>query len=188
MNSAEIQGLIESVKNETNPVLRGRLIHFLVKDKQLRIKDLSRELKIKESYLCHLLRLIKLPEIVVDGYYSGLISLSHLFIISRLSKSQEMAALYERVLTDSLTAQQTEFAIREILHGVKTKGEYLKQEELADLVKTPARGTKIKVYQSRIKSKCVIEITGSLFDTNRPLRLLLAKLGEWQKEVGDLEA
>jgi hypothetical protein len=82
--SPDVDPVIEQIKSETNFITKAKLLRFLTVDKEIKIKDISQRLSMKESYVCHILRLNKLNDMIVDGYYSKLISISHLFIISRL--------------------------------------------------------------------------------------------------------
>ena len=76
----DIEAIYEQIKKEENFITKAKLLRFLVVDKEIRIKDISKKIGIKESYICHILRLNKLTDMIVDGYYSKLISISHLFI------------------------------------------------------------------------------------------------------------
>src|SRR3989338_9433451 len=103
----EIESVIEQVKKEKDIITKAKLLRFLTVDKELRIKDVSKMIEMKESYVCHILRLNKLDDMIVDGYYSKLISISHLFIISRLRTKDEIRLAYEKVISDNLTVLQT---------------------------------------------------------------------------------
>lgn len=177
MDSAETSLYIDKIKSESNPFSQAKLIKFLIHEKGLRLKDISLKLEKKEAYVCHLLRLLKLPEIVIDGYYSSLLSLSHLFIISRLHATELMAEVYEMVLAKSLTVSQTEEVVREKLYGIKTDGDYL-TSGVVDSLRPDNFIGEIRVLQSRIKSKIIIEIKGSLKDTAPRIKKILGKLKE----------
>lgn len=175
----ELEKLIETTRLEKDPISQAKFIHYLVRDKGVRVKDLSKSLSMKESYLCHLLRLVKLPEIVLDGYYSHLISLSHLFIISRLKKEEDMVSLYEKILSQDLSASRAEFEVRKVLYGVKSDGSYVPENEVSEYILkigSPLEKIKVQVIQSRIKSKVVIEAEGSLKDTSPVVRKVLERL------------
>ncbi|PIY69191.1 hypothetical protein COY90_01860 [Candidatus Roizmanbacteria bacterium CG_4_10_14_0_8_um_filter_39_9] len=179
----DIVSVVGQIKNETNFITKAKLLRFLVVDKGIRIKDISRTLGMKESYVCHILRLNKLNDLVVDGYYSKLISISHLFIIARLHTTEQIEKAYEMVLGNSFTVSQTEELIREMLYQTKTVGEHMEKKEI-DLLTHEieiAHDVKVKVVQTRIKTKCLIEISGSLQDATPRLRSILKILGETQK-------
>lgn len=160
---------------------KAKLFHHLIHEKGTRIVDLSKKFGIKPSYICHILRLNRLPEIIVDGYYSKLISLSHLFIISRLKDKKKLLEVYEQVLAKDFTVQETEEAIREILHQVKTEGSYLTKEEKETLVHNIGKdnqSVKAKIIQTRIKGKIIVEIKGSLAKTTAFIKKIVNAMTE----------
>src|SRR3990167_1335433 len=146
----EIDHVVEQIKKEKNIITKAKLIRFLTVDKELRIKDVSRMIGMKESYVCHILRLNKLDDMIVDGYYSKLISISHLFIISRLRNAEEIRLAYEKVISENLTVIQTEELVREILYEMKSTGEHIPQEEIEKAKKAIVdifAGVKLKLIQ-----------------------------------------
>jgi len=154
---------IEQIKNEPDYFGKTKLIHFLVHQKNIKVKDLAAALGLKPSYLCHIMRLNKLSEIVMDGYYSKLISMSHLFVISLLKTPTDVMDIYEQVLRDSLTVLQTEELVRGRLHGVTSEGEYIQEIKINQL-KTKVKekfNADIKATQTRTKTKLLIEWKGS---------------------------
>ena len=182
MTTDETANLIQTFKEDKDFISKAKILKRLNKEEKISIKKLSELTSVKPSYICHILRLNRLPEIVIDGYYGDNISLSHLFIISRLSSEDEIAAAYEKILSDSLTVLQTEEMVREKLHSIKTVGSYLTTNEKDNLIgKITSNQDKIKVKitQTRIKSKLIIEIKGSLDETNKEIKKLLKKIEFW---------
>ncbi len=176
---SELEKTISQITHEKDVFTKAKLIQYLVREKQQRIIDISRKLKIKPSFTCHLLRLNRLPPIIVDGYYSKMISLSHLFVISRVKDKKKLIALYEKILAENLSVAATEEKVRQILHHVPTKGNYLPQEQLTRFfkqLKSKWSNTEFKLIQTRIKSKLVIEIKGSLEESGIKIQKILEKL------------
>jgi len=178
MNSA-IEKVVSQIKLEKDYFIKAKLILFLVKEYDLKNKDLSAKLGIKPAYLCHIKRLSRLPEIIIDGYYSKDITLSHIFIISRLHDKKEMAIVYEKILSKNLTVLQTEDLVRELLHNIKPGGQELtkaEKEAFISKIKNKYKDTKINIVQTRIKSKLLVEIKGNLEKTTPTLRSLIEKI------------
>lgn len=173
-----VDELIDKLKKSNDFFYKAKVLIFLKKDKQISNKELSKITNIKPSYLCHILRLNRLPELVVDSYYSNLVSISHLFILSRLKEQKQMIATFEKILKNNLTVGQTEYLIREILYGVKSDGKYFVDEEIMNKIKeiNQNNNVSIKIVQSRVKSKIIIEMLGSLAKTSPLLKELLKKL------------
>jgi len=173
MNNQEIEKYINQFKTENDIFSKAKILYFLNKDKGIRIVDLSKKTGLKPSYLCHILRLNKLPEIIIDGYYGKMISASHLFVLSRLKTKEEMIKVYEKILEKNLTISEAENLVRELIYHVKNQGAYLSSEERNRLIKSIeslGNNVKAKVIQTRIKGKLIIEIKGNLKETTEILK------------------
>ena len=180
--SADINLQIKTLREEEDIVKKVKSLQRVIHDNDLKIKDVAQIMQVKDSYVCHLLRLNKLPEVVVDGYYSKSISLSHLFIISRLKNQKQMVDLYEQVLANSLTIKKTEELVREVLYEIKSIGDYIGREEKDKIVqdlKAKRKNLYISLIQTRIKTKLVVEMKGSLENTGSLLRSLIKHLESW---------
>jgi len=171
--------LITQIQSEQDYFTKAKLLQYIIYDKQLRIIDLSKRLKIKPSYICHLLRLNKLDPMIVDGYYSKLISISHLFMISRLKTKENMMVVYEKVLSQNLTVLQTEEEVREILYKIKTIGlciDKREQKKIESLLSDHSKNVKAHLIQTRVKAKITIEMKGSLSETTENIRSFISKI------------
>lgn len=175
----EIEQLILQIKQETDIFAKAKLLKFLVHEKNIRIVDLAKSLGKTSSYICHLIRLASLPDIIIDGYYSELISISHLFIISRIKDQKKLLEIYEQLLKGNFTVQKTEEMVREALYEIKNKGQHLQKEEIKkaiEAIKEKNKDMSIKIIQTRIKGKIILEIKGSLENTSHALKDVLNKL------------
>lgn len=187
MSTDRVEDIFLQIKAEPDVLRKSHLIYTLRREEDVPLQDIAKALGLKPSYLSHILRLRRLPELIVDGYYSDLVSLSHLFVLSRLKDKEKMISIYEKVLGDSLSSLQTEYLVREHLHGVKTDGDYFPQIEKDKYV---FEGTKhhskvvVDMKQSRIKTRLTVEIKGSVKDANTLFRTLLPKIRDWRNEEG----
>ena len=83
------------------------------------------------------------------------------------------------MLSDSLTVGQTEELIRETLYQTKTVGEHLSKDEVDKSrqdIKLLFDGVDLKIVQTRIKSRCILDMKGSLAETTPLIRQILKKL------------
>lgn len=177
----DISSLLNQIKEDKDIFQKSRLIEYILKEKNIRIVDLAGKIGYKSSYICHLLRLKKIPDVVVDGYYSKSISSSHVYILSRLNNKQQMIELYEKILSENYTVRQTEEAVRNYLYQVKSVGKYLNEEYVEKIVKKINEKypeVKIKIVQTRIKGKVIFEIKGSLEESSKILKQVLEKLSQ----------
>jgi len=170
------QLLAQQAKLEKDPFAKARLILSLIHDHNWQIKDVAKALSYKPSYICHFLRLNRLPELIIDGFYSKNLTLSHLFIISRIKDKALMIEAYEKILAKSLTVLQTEELVREMLYHIKTEGEGLSREEKENYENKLPKDINLKIIQTRIKSKIIFEIKGSLAKTTKIVRQVLDKV------------
>ncbi|MBI5127720.1 hypothetical protein HZA76_04670 [Candidatus Roizmanbacteria bacterium] len=173
--------VVEKIKKEQDVFSKAKLIRFLLVEKDFRVKDLAQKLSITSSYLCHLNRLNNLPDIIVDGYYSKLVDISHLFLISRVKDEKKLLEIYEKVLADNLTIKQTEELIRAAVYQVNSKGSFILEEDKTRMSREIERkfpGAKISISQTRIKTKIELEIKGDLEDSSKTAKEILKKLTE----------
>ncbi len=176
---------ISEIRRTNDIFEKAKRLNSLIRNNNIRLVDLSKKIGMKPSYICHYLRLNRLPEIVVDGYYSSLISQSHLFIISRLKDKSAIVQAYEKVLSDNLTVAQTDELIRQLLHGIKTEGEYLSAEEkekLPEILRKNKDPISAKIIQTRIKGKFIFEVKGSPQTTSTVLKKLIDHLSVWKTQ------
>lgn len=163
---------LNSIKLHTDPLAQSQLIAELRRDTQLRSKDISDYLEIQPSYLSHLIRIAKLPEIIIDGYLSKHLTFTHLILISRLKTQEDMVQLYEEVLKGSLSVAQTEQRIRDMLYHIDNSGRYLSNNRITSIKDKIERSLseetcKVSIIQTRIKAKITIEVSGNLEKTSR---------------------
>lgn len=169
--------LLEKLRSEEDVFKVSGLLHQIIRDEQVPLVQVSRELGAKPSYISHLMRIKKLPSIIIDGYYSKTVSLSHLFIISRLNSVEEMLTVYEQVLGHSLPTAKTEELVREILFHVDSKGERASKEMIQKLKdKFKPRGVDFDVVQTRTKGRISIEMKGNLEKTTQFIEELASAL------------
>jgi ParB family transcriptional regulator, chromosome partitioning protein len=175
----DITPILNQIKEEKDIFQKSRLLEYLINEKNQRVTDLAKETGYQSSYICHLLRLKKIPDVLIDGYYSKSISSSHIFIISRLNEKKQMIELYEKILSENYTVKQTEEAVRKYLYQVKSIGKYIKEEDKERLTKKIKKiypDFNISIIQTRIKGKVIFEVKGDLETTSKVIRHVLEKL------------
>lgn len=175
----DLTSILNQVKIETDIFQKSRLIEYIMKENKLRVIDISKKIGFKPSYICHLLRLKKITEVIVDGYYSKSISSSHIYVISRLNEKKQMIELYENILKENYTVKQTEESVRNYLYQVKSIGKYINKESSEKLIKKIKEKfpeLTVEIIQTRIKGKVILEIKGDLVTSSKTLKQVLEKL------------
>jgi hypothetical protein len=171
----ESKKIIDQIKSETDVFNKAKLLNFLKKEKDFSVINLANYLGMTPGYVCHFLRLLRLPEIVVDGYYSKTISLSHLLIISRLKIKEEMIAAYEEVLSKSLNTGKTEELVREKLFHLKSLGKRIDQqtrEKIIEKFKKIDKDLQTKIVQTRVRTQVILTMKGDYKRTTEVLKKL----------------
>jgi ParB-like chromosome segregation protein Spo0J len=169
---------IERIKKEQDIFKKAELIHYLVHEKEIHLTQISKILGTLPSYLSNVLRLLTLPDLVRDSYYSKILSLTHLLILSRLS-GEDVIKTYENILSNNLTVQQTEDVVREILYKVKTHGEKLEETTKNQIIaefKDIDPTANVSIIQTQIQGKIIITLKGNRAKTNDFFEKLERKL------------
>lgn len=167
---------MDAIRLEQNPLLKARLIKKYHDDNNVPYTVIARDLDVSPTYISNFLRLLRLPELVFDGFYSGLVSLTHLFILARLKQTDQMMSLYEAILGRNMSALEVEEAVRAILHQTSSKGHEVDDnviKKIEEKYKTFSEKTKVKVIQTRIKTKVVIELRGNREETSAFLEKII---------------
>jgi hypothetical protein len=176
-----VEQIINQFKNQKDVFYKAKLLLELKREKGLAIKKISERTGMKPSYICHFIRLNRLPDIVIDGYYSKSISVSHLFILSRLKDPEQTNEAYEKILRNNFSVWDTEMMVRQYLYGINSVGKYLPLKNLEKINQQLAainQKINLKIIQSRIRGKLVVEIKDSLEKTTPILNELLTKVKE----------
>lgn len=163
-----VEEILKTIHEQPDPIVQAELIDKAV-NAGIKVVQIANELDMSSSYVSHLRRLKKLPPLIVNGYYDKTISLSHLFILSRLTTQEEMTQVYEEILTQNLSASQTERRVFELTSGKKILGKKLSQEWFSQLEKTItaiAPSISASTIQTRRKGEIVISFNGSLEQTS----------------------
>lgn len=179
----EINSLLDGFRNEADVFKKARILHTLRTIHLVPLISLSRTLGIKPSYLSHYLRILRLPPMVIDGYYGKSVTLSHLFIISRLSTPADMQEVYEQILTQSLSTSELEQIVRERLYNIKSEGIRMPADKISFFKETmKARGIDAIVTQTRVRSTLTLRMKGTLHDSSQKLKQILSLLGAMGRE------
>jgi len=177
MTNSSVDKLFENLLQEKDTIAKAQLISILHTDREISLKEIASKLKTHPSYISHYLRIIQLPSIVLDGYYAKHISSAHLFILSRLKNEETIIRAYKEILAKNLNTSQAEELIRELKFTITTTNKMLgkvRMEEIIKDIKDQFPGVEVKLVQSRIKGKLVLEFKGDTEETSA----FLKKAGE----------
>jgi len=177
----DLDAYISRIQREDDIFAKAQLFHILIDEYNVPIKEIARHLKLSPSYVCNIIRILKLPDLVRDGYYSGLVTPTHLFIIARLKNDQDIIDMYEMVLQQNFSTSALEEQVRTVLYNISSDGEHI-----GDSIKTDLRQAienidphlRVKIIQSRIRAKIIIEMDGGLTQSSPIIEKITSKLKE----------
>lgn len=164
-------------KNTNNIQIKSKIIYYLRFDKELSYKEISQLLSLSYPYISTLLRIYRLPQLVIDGYLDKIITKTHLYILSRLKNTQEIISAYENILKHNLTAFQSDELIRSIKYNIKTSKTIFSQEDrnkLEEIILNIDQKINIKIIQTRIKTKLIFEIKEDTKYSTKVLKKILS--------------
>ena len=189
MQNASQSELIYQLTTEHDIFKKARVVDVLRTEYDLRLPEIASHIHKHPSYISHVHRLLRLPQLVVDGYYSKQISATHLMILSRLQTTAEIEEAYEEVLTNNLTSTQTELVVRRMKYDVESDSKHISPDELKKteiLLQDKLQG-KVRILQSQVRSKIVIEQRGPASQTSAFIREIVKKLKSEPREVPEEE-
>ena len=186
--TASVDELISSFKKEEDCLKKAKYLAILHRDHQLTLKEIAKKIVFDQSYVSHYLRILKLPNLVIDGYYAKNISCAHLMILSRLDNEKDIIDSYRLILEKSLSTTQTETIIRNKKYHVSTSETRLDPDRIRQMKKKFEKNypdTKIEILQSRIRGKITIEIKSDTKISSKQIERVFNKLiREDQGETG----
>ena len=114
--------LIENLQREDlNPVEEAEAYKQLIDDVGYTQEELSRKVGKDRSTVANMLRLLKLPDVILDGMSRAAITMGHGRALLGLPNEDAIVALYARVVNDGLSVRQTEEEVRRAQEGRKTR-------------------------------------------------------------------
>lgn len=168
-----IQQLFLLLSTETDPVKQSEYIVQL-RRQGVANTEIARRMEKTPSQVSHIARINKLPEMVLDAYYSRMLSVTHLYILSRLHFESHMKSIFEQVMAKDLSTQETDRLVREKMHDVTDAGEYLDPDMIrAHIAMMQVRGLQVKVIQTRTRVKYVVEAKGNVAHTSTLLEEIM---------------
>ncbi len=105
--------LIENIQREDlNPIEEAKAIRSLINDYGLTQEEASRQLGRSRSALANTMRLLELPEAVIDMVARGDLSAGHARTLLSLTHQEDILILAERILSEELSVRATELAAK----------------------------------------------------------------------------
>lgn len=193
--------IVENVQRvDLNPLERAQAYSRLMDEFGLANSEIAQKVGKSPSYISNTLKLLQLPDALKDGLISGATTEGHVRALSALEDFRLMVEAYKVVLRNSLSVRGTEELVRKYKFEVerrKKKNPFEEQKteavtrlghspRLERLEKTLARSVtgRVKIAQSRVATKIVITVNGTISETNPILDRIYQQLtGEDPEEL-----
>ncbi len=155
--------LIENLQREDlNPVELARGYQRLAQDYSLTQEQISGRVGINRATVANALRVLELPEPVLNSLRSGEISMGHAKAILMLQGAARQSALFKKVVAGKLSVRQTEETARVMLQTVESVLKEAAESVKADYVEQTDKlrrklGTQVKISKKGKRGTIRIE-------------------------------
>ena len=164
--------IIENLQREDlNPVDRARAFQRLVDEFNFKHIEIGQKVGKSREYVSNTLRILSLPEVMLNGLSEGKISEGHTRPLLMLTgRPQEQEVLFKEIIYRKMTVREAESIARKIASERARKKEYAPDPEIAELEEklTQSLGTRVYIEKQENGGKIRID-----FFSNEDLRAIL---------------
>lgn len=161
--------IIENLQREDlNPIDRARAFAQLATEFNFKHAEIGKKVGRSREYVTNTIRILGLPQEVLDAIARGKISEGHSRPILMLAdRPEEQIVLFKEVLYKKLTVRETEAIARKVAYERIRKKELFQDPELVELEEkfTERLGTRVRIERKEHGGKMVID-----FFSNEDLR------------------
>ena len=174
--------IVENVQREDlNPIDRAQAFIRLMEEFGLTNKEISERVGKSPSYISNSIKLLSLPDALKDGLLSGLITEGHSRALSSIQDPKLMVEAYKMVMRESGSVRRAEDIARRMKKRAGQPASNDTQpliisaeiDDMRDEVHKSLGGddkTIVKITRSRIETKMLIVLKGSLELTEEKLQ------------------
>jgi ParB family transcriptional regulator, chromosome partitioning protein len=162
-----------------NPVDRAKAFERLSLEFGLSTNDISQRISKSPAYVSNTLRLLKLPDALKDGLLTGIISEGHARALAAIEDDKAMVEVYKVIMREGGSVRRAEELARRYKKDTgtgpkKTQAQALivsdKLDQMQeDLTKKLGDNVNAKLRRSRVETKLIITMKGSLENTDPQL-------------------
>jgi ParB-like chromosome segregation protein Spo0J len=166
--------IIENLQREDlNPVDRAISFSRLASEFNLKHVEIAKKVGKSREYVSNSLRLLALPQEILDALSQGKITEGHARPLMMLAdRAEEQGTLYKEILFKKLTVREAEQIARHIAHDrVRKKPQFDPEMDRIEKELAESLGTRVSIERKQIGGKLVIDY----FSTD-DLRALLDKV------------
>lgn len=164
--------IIENLQREDlNPVERARAFHQLVNEFGLKHHDIAKRVGKSRVYVSNTIRILNLPEEMIQAIVAGELSEGHTRpILMLIDRPEEQRTLFQEILQKRMTVRESESIARKIAYERVRNKAYIMDPAIAELEHklTEELGTRVQIEKKQVGGKVVID-----FFTNDDLHQIL---------------
>lgn len=184
-NMAKLElAIIENLQREDlNPVERARAFMRLAEEFKFTHSQIGQKVGKSREYVSNTLRLLALPQEVLDALSEGKISEGHTRPILMLSdRPEEQLVLFKEILFKKITVREAEKIARRVAFDKVRKKEYIVDPEIAEMEEKlqETLGTRVHIEKKENGGQITID-----FFTNDDLHTILGMIKEKREEGGN---
>lgn len=184
-NMAKLElAIIENLQREDlNAVERARAFMRLVEEFKFTHVQIGQKVGKSREYVSNTLRLLALPQEILDALSAGKISEGHTRPILMLSdRPEEQGVLFKEILYKKLTVRDAEKIARKIAYDKVRKKEYIQDPEISDIENKlqETLGTRVHIEKKDNGGYITID-----FFTNDDLRTILDIIKNQKESQGN---
>jgi ParB family chromosome partitioning protein len=150
--------LIENIQREDlNPVEEARAYKMIMEKERVTQEELAHRIGKSRSYIANMVRILELPEPVLENVSRGTISVGQAKVLLSVDEETQKILLARRIIKDGITVRELENITRKrnVPRGTPTKARDPHVEDLEEKLRERL-GTKVKIDYR--KGKGVIKI------------------------------
>jgi ParB family transcriptional regulator, chromosome partitioning protein len=183
-NMAKLElAIIENLQREDlNPVERARAFMRLAEEFKFTHGQIGQKVGKSREYVSNTLRLLALPQEVLDSLSEGKISEGHTRPILMLSdRPEEQMVLFKEIVFKKITVREAERIARRIAYDKVRKKEYIVDPEIAEMEEKlqETLGTRVHIEKKENGGQITID-----FFTNDDLHTILGMIKEKREQGG----
>jgi len=164
--------IIENLQREDlNPIDRAKAFDRLIKEFDMKHIDVAKKVGKSRVYVTNTLRLLTLPEEVMQAVADGRVMEGHTRPILMLRDTpEEQITLYKEILYKKLSVRDSELIARRIAFDKVRKKDLATDPELVDFEERLAEslGTRVQIERKEVGGKVVID-----FFTNEDVKKII---------------
>lgn len=163
--------IIENLQREDlNPVDRARAFQRLVDEFNFKHIEIGQKIGKSREYVSNTLRILALPELMLNALSEGKISEGHTRpLLMLIDRPQEQDVLFKEIIYKKMTVREAESIARRTAFERARKKEYAPDPEIAEFEGkfTQSLGTRVYIEKKEIGGKILID-----FFSNEDLRAI----------------